>query len=50
MYINIDIMYPGLSPEHLYLFFTCNNKKKLNFADIYDKRKKYSHGTAIPRL
>ena len=22
-------MYPGLRPEHLYLFFTCSNKKFL---------------------
>jgi len=34
-------MYHGLRPEHLYLFFAYINKKKLNFAGIYDKRKKY---------
>ena len=37
----IDVMYHGQSPEHLYLFFACNNKKKLNFAGIYDKQKIY---------
>src|SRR4051812_45904084 len=36
-----DNIIDGQSPEHLYLFFACNNKKKLNFAGIYDKRKKY---------
>jgi hypothetical protein len=25
--ISLDVMYHGQSPEHLYLFFACNNKK-----------------------
>ncbi|CAB4424265.1 unnamed protein product [Rhizophagus irregularis] len=29
MYNSVDVMYHGLSPEHLYLFFACNNKNFL---------------------